>query len=107
MCYVIRAEQAEPGREGASLPSSGFDRMRPRMAGAVAAMLVAGFAMAALVAPSPSMKSEQAVAAVLPVAEKVTAPPGTLVEQTSTGMDDGVPTAMDTRRSSGECHHGL
>jgi hypothetical protein len=107
MCYGIRAEQAEPGREGASLPSSGLDRMRPRVAGAVAALLVAGFAMAALVAPSPTMKTEQPAAAMLPVAGKMTVSPASLVEQTSTGMDDGVPTAMDTKRHEGDCHHGL
>jgi hypothetical protein len=53
------------------------------------------------------MKIEQAAAAMMPVAGKVTVSPASLVEQTSTGMDDGVPTAMDSKRGSGECHHGL
>jgi hypothetical protein len=110
--------QAEPGREGASQPSSGLERLRPRVAGAVAAVLVAGFALAALVAPSslPRATLEKAQAApipvtaqaLLPVAAKSTVPPGGVVEQTSTAIDDGVPTALnETRRLGGDCHHGL
>jgi hypothetical protein len=100
MCYGIRALPAEPGRESSSQPASGFDRLRPRLAGAAAAVLVAGFATAALLTPSP-----RPAAAV----EKVPAVPVTPgIEQTSLGVDDGVPTAMnEVKRGSGECHHGL
>ena len=102
MCYGIRAMQAEPGREDASQPSSGMDRLRPRLLGAVAAVLVAGFAAAALLTPSPqpSTTVEKLPAATVPTVGAI--------EQTTPGLDDGVPTALnEMKRSTGECHHGL
>ena len=98
MCYGIRAEQAEPGREGASQPASGPGSLRPRLVGAAAALLVAGFAVAALLAPSTPAPGviEKAPAAVVPA----TTPP---VEQTSLGLDDGVPFA----KKQGSCSHDL
>ena len=109
MCYGIRAEQAEPGREGASQPSSGLERLRPRVAGAVAAVLVAGFAVAALIeTPAPPRVVIEKPAVPVPAAEKAAVPVKGVVEQTSVGVDDGVPTALnETRRSGGDCHHGL
>lgn len=99
MCYGIRALQAEPGRDSSSQPGAGMDRLRPRFAGAVAALLVAGFATAALLTPSP-----RPAAAV----EKVpTAPVTPVVEQTSMGLDDGVPVAAGEVKRQGECHHRL
>lgn len=101
MCYGIRALQAEPGRDGSSQPASGTDRLRPRLAGALAAVLVAGFATAALLTPSPRPAA---------VVEKVpSVPVAPVVEQTSLGVDDGVPTALNEvkRSGAGECHHGL
>ena len=98
MCYGIRALQAEPGRDSSS-QSAGMDRLRPRLAGAAAAVLVAGFATAALLTPSPRPAG---------AVEKVPVAPAPVIEQTSMGVDDGVPTALnEVKRSSGECHHGL
>ena len=103
MCYGMRAEPAEPGREGASQPSSGLERLRPRLAGAAAAVLVAGFAVAALVTPAPTQVAVRAVPRAAPVA-----PTAPVVEQSSVGQDDGVPTALnETKRAGGDCHHGL
>ena len=109
MCYGIRAMQAEPGREDASQPSSGLERLRPRVAGAVAAVLVAGFALAALVEkPAPPRATIEKPAATVPAAEKAAVPVNGVVEQTSLGVDDGVPTALnETKRMGGDCHHGL
>ncbi|MDB5861677.1 MAG: hypothetical protein JWQ76_5366 [Ramlibacter sp.] len=109
MCYGIRAMQAEPGREGASQPSPGLERLRPRVLGAAMAVLVAGFAAAALLEKpaSPRVTIEKPAAAV-PAAEKAALPPNGVVEQTSMGVDDGVPTALnETRSRGGDCHHGL
>ena len=109
MCYGIRAMQAEPGREDASQPSSGLERLRPRVAGAVAAVLVAGFATAALMqAPPPPRGAVEKPAAPAPTVEKAAVPANGVVEQTSLGVDDGVPTALnETKRMGGDCHHGL
>jgi hypothetical protein len=68
------------------------------VAGALAALLVAGFAAAALIRPSAPPPPVVVEKAIVPVA----------VEQTAAGIDDGVPTALnETKRASGECHHGL
>ena len=102
MCLGIRAEQAEPGREGASQPASGPGSLRPRLVGAAAALLVAGFAAAALLAPSTPAPGvvEKTPAAVVPT---VTPPAAGAVEQTSLGLDDGVPFA----KKQSNCHHDL
>ena len=109
MCYGIHAMQAEPGREGASQPSSGLERLRPRVVGAVAAVLVAGFAAAALLeSPPPPRVSIEKPAVPAPAATMAAIPANGVVEQTSLGVDDGVPTALNESRShSGDCHHGL
>lgn len=111
MCYGIRALQPEPRREGAAAPpSTGLERLRPRLAGAVAALAVAGFATAAFLAPLPPPGLEpvvQATAAPAPVAAQTVLPPGSL-EQTSTGVDDGIPTALnDSKQRGSDCHQGL
>lgn len=103
MCYGIRAVQPEPGRAGAPAPSSGLERLRPRVVGAAGALLVAGFAAAAFITPlpPPGMNRPQVPAAPVPVAAQA-------LEHTAAAVDDGVPTALDeARRSGGDCHHGL
>jgi hypothetical protein len=109
MCYGIRAMQAEPEGERGSQPSSGLERLRPRVAGAVAALLVAGFAAAALMEkPAPPQAATEKQSVQTPIAEKIAVPANGVLEQTAAGIDDGVPTALnETKRASGECHHGL
>ena len=112
MCYGIRALQPEPRREGAAAPpSTGLERLRPRLAGALAALAVAGFATAAFLAPLPPPGLEPVVhakAAPASVAAQVALPPTGAIEQISTGVDDGIPTALnDSRQRGSDCHHGL
>jgi hypothetical protein len=122
MCYLVRehrAGAAEPG--GATLPPS-LDRLQPRWIGAVAAALVAGVAVAALVAPPstpPLLNVKDAAAPTVPLASKLEAVPAAAVlqttakssspiEQSSTPLDDGVPSASDVVKAGmGHCEHGL
>jgi hypothetical protein len=101
--------QPEPGGEGHAQPSSGLERLRPRVAGAVAALLVAGFAAAALMeAPAPRPVISERPALPAPMAEKAALNTSGVLEQTAAGIDDGVPTAPnEARRVGGDCHQGL
>jgi hypothetical protein len=111
MCYMVRQQQ--PDREssrGTTLPS-GPDRVRPRWAGALAAALVGGVALAALVVPR-SVPSEAGIvqergAPAAPVTAKASlVPTGTVIEQTAAGVDDGVP-GSEMKTAASPCHHGL
>ena len=102
MCYSLR--ELDRQRNGAMqepLPPSTSKRpfSRPRIAGAIAAALAALVAAAALIWPSetPALSS---VKPALPAAPVV-------IEQTSAGVDDGVPSGTDVARSGravGERH---
>lgn len=110
MCYLLRQQQ--PGAErGAAAPSSpGLDRLRPRWVGGAAAMLVAGLAVAALVAPTPTApgNDKDAAAPVARLSTTAAAPAGPVVEQRSLPVDDDVPTAPATMKAGiGHCHEGL
>lgn len=116
MCYLVRHRQARAQRDAAaSSPPAG--RLRPRWAGAIAATLVGGLAMAALVDPSwtPPSGTERDPTAPPPMVERslettTTAAFGApVVEQTAAQIDDGVPTASTdlAKASVGGCHHGL
>ena len=111
MCYLVREHQAgasEPG--GAVLPPS-RGPLRPRSIGAVVAVLMAGVAVAALVAPpATSLRADTKDAApVIPLASKTAIlPTATGVEKSSLPVDDGVPSPSDVAKAgAGECHHGL
>lgn len=111
MCYLIREKQAgaaEPG--GATLPPS-LDRLRPRLVGAVAAALLAGLAVAAIVAPpstSPLSNVKESGAPAPRAARTVALPMAGGAEQTSLPMDDGVPSASDVAKAGlSHCDHGL
>jgi hypothetical protein len=111
MCYLVRQDAAEPER-GAAAPTTGSGRARSRWAGAAAATLVGGLALAGLFAPSPTapLPAPQQHAAAAPMA----APPSAVVseriviEQTALPAGDDVPIAPDGARAGiGGCHHGL
>ncbi|MEO8653270.1 MAG: hypothetical protein ABI409_04035 [Ramlibacter sp.] len=110
MCYLYREQQAgaaQPG--GATLPPS-LDRLRPRLIGAVAAVLLGGLAVAAIVAPpsaSPVLNAKDS-GAPAPIAAKATALPMTpVVEQGSVPVDDGVPGDDMAKAGMGHCSHDL
>src|SRR5438105_3307585 len=98
-------------REGAAQqplpPSTPF--MRPRTVGVIAAGIVALAAAAALVWPSatPAVPDTRSAAAV-PAAPAALTP---IVEQSSSGMDDGIPSGTEVARSSAaagrHCDHDL
>jgi hypothetical protein len=93
MCYLIRQAQSEPER-GAPAPGSGILPPRRRWVGAIAATLVGGLAVAALVAPpakAPLPIVSDPAASVPIAAETATAPAGPVVEQTFVTIGDGVP----------------
>jgi hypothetical protein len=110
MCYLIREQQAGAAeRGGATLPPS-LDRLRPRWIGAVAAALIGGLAVAALVGPPstpPPLETKDSAAA--PLASRVVSvPAAAVVEQGSAPLDDGVPSASDVMKAGASpCQHGL
>jgi hypothetical protein len=92
-------------RRAAQEPLPPFDSgppvSRPRLAGAIAAAILALVVVAAMVFPSATT----AVAKVEPAA---VAP--VVIEQTSAGVDDGVPSGSDVARNTagaGHCQHDL
>ncbi len=111
MCYLIREQ-----RDGAALaddtavPQS-LDRLRPRWVGAVAAALIGGLAVAAIVAPpsvSPLSSAKDSAAPAPLAASAVALPTEAAFRQSSTPVDDGVPTAPDTVKTGmGHCNHAL
>ena len=109
MCYLVR-QNATEAEHGALSPPPGSERMRSRWAGAAAATLIGGLALAGLFSPAPTAPPsvpEQLAAA--PVATRTGAVSERLViEQTALPAGDDVPTAPDaTRAGIGGCHHGL
>ncbi|WP_332815479.1 hypothetical protein [Ramlibacter sp.] len=108
MCYLARHQKAM--EEGAITRPGDAGQHRPRWAGAGAAALVAGLAVAALfvppAAPPVSADESQAVAATV----VSTFAPAPVVEQISitTTLDDGSPAADDSAKSAGgSCAHEL
>jgi hypothetical protein len=111
MCYLIREQQAGAAeRGGAALPPS-LDRLRTRWIGAVAAALIGGLAVAAIVAPpsaSPPLAAKASAAPAPLAASAVAVPTPAVVELSSTPVDDGVPSAPDVVRAGlGHCDHSL
>lgn len=111
MCYLVREKQAGAAElGGATLPPS-LERLRPRLIGAVAAALLGGLAVAAIVASptaSPPLSAKHS-AAPAPLAATAVAVPMTAVGgQGSLPMDDGVPSASDVVKAGlGHCEHDL
>jgi hypothetical protein len=111
MCYRVRQQQSEA--EAAALPPTpGLDRVRPRWIAAAVAVLAAGWAVAALVAP-PTPVADATVkepAALAPIAARQdTVPLVPVVETAGLPADDGVPTSTDTTKAAGlgHCNHGM
>jgi hypothetical protein len=111
MCHLVREEsfESEPGREGVPAQPP---RLRPRRAGVVAALLVGGFAAAALLAPSRvsplSTFSTRAGDVHAVLASRAAAPAAGGLERTALPADDDVPSAPDTARvGAAPCHHGM
>jgi hypothetical protein len=93
MCHLIRDAEPEPRRSQSALPPSAPSASpRPRLMGALAAVVVVVIAAAALLFPAST-----------PATSAATAEPMATVEQTSSGLDDGVPS--DSHR--GACTHEL
>lgn len=120
MCYLVRQSQAEAERGGATTPPS-LHSTRPRWAAAIAAALIGGVAVAALVG-SPSTPPQMSAKEIPgPLATQAQAVPVTAAvqqgsqqgfqqgsQQGSAPVDDGVPTASDVVKAGmGDCHHGL
>ena len=110
MCYLVREQQAgaTEGRDATLPPSLG--RLRPRWAGAIAAALIGGLAVAALVAPpsTPPLVNTQHSAPAPLASTAVTVPVTPVVDKGSLPVDDGVPSASDVVKAGmGDCHHGL
>ena len=108
MCYLARHSAAQP-EESAAPAVPGSDRVRPRWAGAAAAVAVAGLALAALVAPSPTAPSlPQEKAAVAPVVTRTIEMPTAATVERIVLRDDGAPTAPDNLRAGiSPCAEGL
>jgi hypothetical protein len=110
MCYLVRQSQAEAER-GGTTPSPSLHSPRPRWIAGIAAALIGGLAVAAFVGPptTPPLMNAKEPTTLAPVASRTPAVPTTgVVEQSSTPVDDGVPTASDVVKAGiGDCHHGL
>ena len=112
MCYLVRQHQAGAG-EGASAPQPpSVDRVRPRWAGAVAAALIGGLAVAAIIAPSttstPTLRDRESAAPAPIATSAAPVPMAGVVETGLAPADDGVPSTSDVAKAGiGQCHHGL
>jgi hypothetical protein len=110
MCYLIRERQAAPEERGGATTPPSFDRLRPRWIGAVAAALIGGLAVAALVAPastSPRLHTKDSAPAAPLAARAVTVPAAPVVEQDS-APGDGVSSASYAKaRMGGACPQDL
>lgn len=112
MCYLVRQQQPELEVGGIASPPR-VPSVRPRWAGAGAALVFGGLALAGALLTTPSMAPQSHDAkergAALPVAGRTTQVPAGGVQETSLQMDDGVPTSTTDmpKASAGHCHHGL
>lgn len=111
MCHLVREESlaSQAGSDGAPAQPP---RVRPRRAAVVAAVLVGGLAVAALLAPSrvsplsPSVAPRHEVQAGLVSLQA--APSAGALERTALPVDDDVPTAPEPARAgAAPCHHGM
>jgi len=110
MCYLIRQAQSEAER-GSTTPLPSMQSPRPRWAAGIAATLIGGLAVAALVVPPPAaplMKAKEA-AAPAPIASQTPAvPTPAVLERTTIGGDDGVPSASEVGKAGmSHCEYAL
>ena len=104
MCHWVREQDRRRDIAHGVLPAKPAF-IRPRVVGAVAVALVALTAATALpLATSTPASSSEQKAAVAAVASRSTQPAVSVIEQTSTALDDGVPSGQ---RPGGHCDHGL
>ena len=112
MCYLVREESSASEPRGDGAPARP-ERVRPRLAGVAAALLVGGFALAALLAParvSPlsTITAQQAPVKPAVMATQAGVPATGGLERTALPADDGVPSAPDTVRAGmAPCNHGM
>jgi hypothetical protein len=114
MCYLVREDHARL-ETGATAPSPGPERVRPRWAGALAMTLAGGLALAALVAPTPtsttaSLSPHRASASPVAARGDSNVPATGGIERTALPADDGVPSSPIpdlARAGMGPCQHGL
>jgi hypothetical protein len=110
MCYLARQHQA-PVDDGVATRPGHIPVVRPRWVGAaVAAVLAAGFAAAALLAPESTAQApaDEAPLGVQPVVSKAPGAPGP--ERSSLSPDDGVPVRSDGDAQGAvqtSCHHAV
>lgn len=110
MCHLVREPNTIAGDStGATVPPTST-RLRPRWAGAIAAVFLGGVALAAWVGPPTATSKapepvKPAAAATVP-AGFVATPTAIDVEHGMLPVDDDVPTA-GARAASGGCHHAL
>lgn len=113
MCYLVRHHQAGAAEGGSAPVPPSLDRARSRWTGAVAAALIGGLAVAAIVAPtstsSPTLRDrESAAPAPITTSTATAVPMAAVVETGSTSADDGVPSTSDSAKAGmDQCHHGL
>jgi len=122
MCHLVRDFERRPfGATQDSLPPSPSrpTLARPRLVGALAALVALAATAALLLLPSQGPTPAQATAAAAATAPvevgagavvPVTVRSGPAIEQTAAGVDDGVPGSTEVARStpaSGHCHHDL
>ena len=112
MCYLVRHHQARAGEGGSARQPPSLDRIRPRWAGAVAAALIGGLAVAAIIAPSstssPTLRDKESVAPAVASTAGAAVPMAAVVDMGSAPADDGVPNTSEVAKAGmGQCHHGL
>ena len=107
MCYLLREQQAGAAQPGGETLPSNEHRLRPRLAGVLAAALIGGLALAALTPSGTPPLSKDGAAA--PVSRAAVVPATAAVERSVAPVaDDGVPTDTGVAKAAmGECHHGL
>src|SRR5688572_14669521 len=104
MCYLVRHHQARAAEGGSAPQPPGLDRVRQRWSGAVAAALISGLAVAAIVAPSstpsPTLRdSESAAPAPITSNAAPAVPTAGVVETGSAPTDDGVPGTSEVAKA--------
>ena len=108
MCHLVRDSQGFAGEGAGSPVPPGPRRLRPRVIGATAAVLLGGVALAAWVAPpsAPPSPDVQPTVAAVPATNFVSTPTTIDVQRGVLPVDDDVPTA-GAKAAAGECNHAL
>jgi hypothetical protein len=112
MCYWVRDPQRQQDHV-TQVPADNVRQsfVRPRVVGAVAALVALGATAAMLLPdPTPAVPSEKATSTAAVSNSTANDRSGVVIEQTSATIDDGVPTAgtdVAARSHAGHCDHGL